>query len=116
MFGGAGDGLDCLDGLRAVSFGELGLARLEVRPVGPQEWDEGQEKEERRRRRGRQRTELLLGDVHTGEGGGRRVRRYRPTAMQPYSMVRASQVGTGRWGGGRDRVDVGRTGCPRIFF
>ncbi len=88
------DALDCLDGLRPT-FGELRLARVEVRPVGHQVWtnDSGHgEDENDGRRRGRQRTELLLGDIHTDGGGTRRGRRYRPTAMQPQALVRAWQV------------------------
>ena len=79
--------LECARGLH-LSFQELRLARLESRPVGPQA--EGEEDHGRKKkRRGRKRTELLLGDIHTS---AKKRMHYRPTAMQPYGLVRASKV------------------------
>ena len=84
--------LDCLHGLH-LSFHELQLLRLEMRPLKrPSRHGVGANGGRGRQRRSRQfRSELLLGDIHTEK----RMRdRYRPTALQPYSLFKAKKVRT----------------------
>ncbi len=72
--GNDGLGLSCLDPLH-FTFHEVQLARIERRPV--------------KSLRRRWRTQLLLGDIHTEK---EMRKRYRPTALQPYALVKANQV------------------------
>eukprot|EP00094_Tigriopus_californicus_P002228 TCALIF_02151-PA protein Name:"Similar to apcdd1 Protein APCDD1 (Xenopus tropicalis)" AED:0.11 eAED:0.11 QI:0/0.8/0.83/0.83/1/1/6/47/590 len=67
----------CLDSMN-LDFHELQLMRIERRPI--------------RKHHHKFRThhlELLLGDIHTDV---HQQRKYRPTAMQPYSLINANQV------------------------
>lgn len=68
----------CLDSMN-LDFHELQLMRIEQRPI-------------RKQHHHKFRThhlELLLGDIHTDV---HQQRKYRPTAMQPYSLINANQV------------------------
>lgn len=83
--------LDCLHVLH-LSFHELQLLRLETRPLERSSRHGGGAYEGRgRRRRSRRqfRSELLLGDIHTEKV---MRNRYRPTALQPYSLFKAKKV------------------------
>ena len=78
--------LNDLDFLHALhlSFHELQLMRLERRPL----------KQHGQRARGRprgmhMRSELLLGDIHTEK---MKRDKYRPTALQPYALVKMGKV------------------------
>ena len=74
---------DCLEPLH-LSFHELQLARVERRPTHG-----NLDLKTKPRRNPHWRTELLLGDIHTQL---EERARYRPTAWQPYSLLKASKV------------------------
>ena len=96
--------LDCLEHLN-LDFHELQLMRIETRSPRheAEKWSGFHE------RRG-PRIEILLGDIHTET---RRRRKYRPTALQPDSLIKTSQVVVGD---ALSLVFLGRVQRPHYFF